>query len=191
MRGRVSPDFRRHVRPRGSTKADRTIGVSLAPAASRDPVRRSARSMPCELGNFKIVKSQRPGRSPGEWANHSAAGERKTLWSNIRCKRTGSLSARLEMPGHASIGYSSPPRMRGFSRLLEKSAVIPGRPLGPGPEPENTGQALDFRSPGEWVPGVRAMPAPRNDGQPGILLGRVPLPCVPGFPLSRERRPSY
>ena len=36
-------------------------------------------------------------------------------------------------------------------------------PSGAGPEPMNTGQAIDFSSPCSWVPGSRAMPAPRND----------------------------
>ena len=47
--------------------------------------------------------------------------------------------------------------------MRKNFAVIPGRPLGPGPESKNTGQTIDFISPCSWIPGSRAKPAPRND----------------------------
>jgi hypothetical protein len=43
-------------------------------------------------------------------------------------------------------------------------SVIPGSPKGPGPEPMNTGSRLNLAGPCSWVPGSRAVPAPRNDG---------------------------
>ena len=36
-------------------------------------------------------------------------------------------------------------------------------PSGPGPEPMNTSEAVDFSSRCSWIPGSRAKPAPRND----------------------------
>jgi hypothetical protein len=41
-----------------------------------------------------------------------------------------------------------------FSTVLEKPRVIAGRPLG---------QAIDFSGPYSWIPGSRALPAPRKD----------------------------
>ena len=52
---------------------------------------------------------------------------------------------------------------RHSSRVRKNSAVVPGWPLGPGPEPMDTGHATDFSSQCHWIPGSRATPAPRND----------------------------
>jgi hypothetical protein len=78
-----------------------------------------------------------------------------------------------------------PSGQRALSRVRKNFAVIPGRPLGPGPESKNTGQTIDFISPCSWIPGSRAKPAPRNDhpsaffpqrahGPPQILPGASP-----------------
>jgi hypothetical protein len=66
-----------------------------------------------------------------------------------------------------------------------------GCPLGPGPEPRDTGQAIDFSSQCSWIPGSRATPAPRNDRIPAcfrILLetGKAALDLTP-----RVERTAY
>src|SRR5439155_17400861 len=82
----------------------------------------------------------------------------------------------------AILVLSSPPRKRGARNLPPAVAlrnVIPGWPRGPGPEPMNTGPSTLFTSLRAWVPGSRAVPAPRNDQR---LEWSHPL-------LSWERRP--
>ena len=44
-------------------------------------------------------------------------------------------------------------------------------PSGPGPEPMNTGQALDFSSRCSWISGSQAKPAPRDDHVPSFFRG--------------------
>jgi hypothetical protein len=65
--------------------------------------------------------------------------------------------------------------------------VIPGWPVGPGPEPMNTGHSQGAAGLRSWIQGSRAPPAPRNDEYLGyrhtLESGKpVPVadPLVPG-----------
>src|SRR5260370_14582627 len=62
--------------------------------------------------------------------------------------------------------------------------VIPGCPLGAGPEAMNTDATPASMRRCAWVPGSRTAPAPRNDGRPSINLG------VAGAELGR-RQPRH
>jgi len=44
--------------------------------------------------------------------------------------------------------------------------VILGCPIGAGPEPMNKVPSVSPTGPCSWIPGSRAAPAPRNDGDP-------------------------
>jgi hypothetical protein len=68
-------------------------------------------------------------------------------------------------------------------------------PSGPGPEPRNTGQAIDFSSQCSWIPGSRATPAPRNDGMDlspclpeanGLMRPRHVVTCREGKAHGRD-----
>jgi hypothetical protein len=72
------------------------------------------------------------------------------------------LSQETNRSGSADLEQGARPN-RVRNRVRKNFAVIPGRPLGPGPESKNTGQTIDFISPCSWIPGSRAKPAPRND----------------------------
>src|SRR6516165_7433678 len=52
------------------------------------------------------------------------------------------------------------------SRMRKTQLSFRDGPSGPGPEPMNTGQALDFLTRCSWMPGSRARPVPRNDDLP-------------------------
>ena len=98
-------------------------------------------------------------------------------------------------PGSPSIVFPAKERVK---KLFFPRNVIPGRPERPRPEPKNTriSNVVDVRC--SWVPGSRAVPAPRNDNvwhsftrsKAGIYVGHGHRPePVLGPAIGRTRGP--
>jgi hypothetical protein len=85
------------------------------------------------------------------------------LTPGIAAKILGSSPCQSQSSRRGAASGQRAPRPKSPKQGAENFAVIPGRPLGPGPEFKNTGQTIDFISLCSWIPGSRAKPAPRND----------------------------
>ena len=85
-----------------------------------------------------------------------------------------------------AVHRSLPSRIRPFPSFRDG-------PSGAGPEPMHTDQVLDFSGPCSWVPGSRAMPAPRNDSIHAFfstLLVLRTIQTIQQTPFSLSRGPS-
>ena len=79
------------------------------------------------------------------------------------------------------------PRREIPNRVLKNSRSFRDGLSGPGPEPMNIGQAVDFTGPCCWFPGSRAEPAPRNDKVPAFFRSLLKPgqwhPSIPRSPM--------
>ncbi len=133
---------RRDPPPRRRGRAARAPG-SRAAAARAPP----ARAAPPRT---RRPRAARDGRRSRRSARHR------------RPPNHGSQNRRRSSLQPAPILLAFPAKER-VKRCLTKEEVIPGCPHGAGPEPMNTEARQQIACRCAWVPGSRALPAPRND----------------------------
>ena len=118
-----------------------------------------------------VAPSEGNDRETEEWSRLSPGKPTETMLSRARLDY--SLLRREDdkrTPRVTSV-RCVPPAAGRKSRLSFRdgpSEPASGLNRGPGPESKTAGQALDYRSPCAWVPGSRALPAPRNDRTTGF-----------------------
>ena len=90
------------------------------------------------------------------------------IWADCRAYRSRRRhhhgNGRHQLERYLQQGRSQPLTGCGKIRLSFR-----GGPLGPNPEPKNTGQSPGFSSRCSWVPGSLAALRPRNDGDLGLF----------------------
>ena len=106
---------------------------------------------------------RRPHRCPRLVCDGSNSRCSRLNAGYLRQKYGGSSPCQSQSSRRGAASGQRAPRPKSPKQGAENFAVIPGRPLGPGPEFKNTGQTIDFISLCSWIPGSRAKPAPRND----------------------------